>query len=385
MIAIPEKISDPVVNMPYLRFLLFILILGSFSQPALGQELPGVKATTPPSSIIGPTLKTRRQRVTEPANEPSNVISLAFDKEVIYSSCAGKPAAECADVAAKIRVTTVAEDKENDILVYRYTVIAGRIIGQGPSVVWDLSGVSPGKYSIVVGSDDGCGVCGRTMTKEIEVKAAPDVEKITLSKNRINSWCPIGRESPESQCSKQQMVVDVTTIAKDAHDGLTYYYTVTGGKIVGDGPNVKWDLSDTEPGRYVITAGVGKDNVILGNVVTRSVTQDTCPACDPGCSCPVSFAITGPTDPVKPGDTIVVNSHIKGDDKNIQYKWSVTAGSILGDPARPSIMVKLPADAKEYILVTFELLDTDPGCYCQKIETLMVYIKKKPTKSPKQL
>lgn len=183
MIAISEKISDPGVNMPYLRFLLFILILGPVLQPAYGQDLPGF-TTTPPASILGPPLKPRRPRVPEIVNEPSNVTNLTFDKEVVYSSRAGKTAAECADDEAKIMVLTVAEDKENDILTYQYTVSAGRIIGQGASIIWDLSGTPAGLYSLTVGSDDGCGVCGRTMTKEIEVKAAPDVENITLSKKQ---------------------------------------------------------------------------------------------------------------------------------------------------------------------------------------------------------
>jgi hypothetical protein len=69
-----------------------------------------------------------------------------------------------------ILVDTVAVDPENDVLTYDYKVSAGKIIGQGSSVEWDLSGVSPGTYSITVGVDDGAGIVGATKTKTIIIK-----------------------------------------------------------------------------------------------------------------------------------------------------------------------------------------------------------------------
>src|SRR5690606_30546778 len=68
-----------------------------------------------------------------------------------------------------IGVTTVATDPENDPLTYSYDVSGGRIIGKGAKVMWDLSGVEPGTYRITAGVDDGCGICGKTVTKEVSV------------------------------------------------------------------------------------------------------------------------------------------------------------------------------------------------------------------------
>jgi len=69
-----------------------------------------------------------------------------------------------------IDVSTTAVDPENDPLTYNYTVTAGKIIGDGRRVVWDLSGVAPGTYEITVGADDGCGICGQTQTKTVTIK-----------------------------------------------------------------------------------------------------------------------------------------------------------------------------------------------------------------------
>lgn len=76
--------------------------------------------------------------------------------------------------AMKILVTTVARDPDNDVLTYNYTISGGKIDGQGVEVVWDLSGVAPGTYTITAGVDDGCGICGATKTKTVVVKKAPD-------------------------------------------------------------------------------------------------------------------------------------------------------------------------------------------------------------------
>lgn len=69
-----------------------------------------------------------------------------------------------------VDVSTQAFDFENDPLTYTYTITAGKIVGSGANVKWDLTGVSPGMYEIKVGVDDGCGVCGKMVTKTYTLK-----------------------------------------------------------------------------------------------------------------------------------------------------------------------------------------------------------------------
>nr|AIA18386.1 hypothetical protein [uncultured bacterium] len=75
-----------------------------------------------------------------------------------------------ASSAARISVRTVAIDPENDVLTYKYFISAGKIIGTGANVTWDLTDVSPGSYTITATVDDGCGLCGTTVTKTVVVK-----------------------------------------------------------------------------------------------------------------------------------------------------------------------------------------------------------------------
>ena len=56
-----------------------------------------------------------------------------------------------------VTVTTTATDPDGDDLSYSYTYSGGRMNGQGPTNVWDLSGVQPGTYTASVFVSDGKG------------------------------------------------------------------------------------------------------------------------------------------------------------------------------------------------------------------------------------
>jgi len=75
----------------------------------------------------------------------ANVTWLSLSHSEISSSCTPKNA-ECSD-DSKITVQTTTYDfnSPHEILYY---VTAGQVVGEGPVVEWDLSGVNPGKYTI---------------------------------------------------------------------------------------------------------------------------------------------------------------------------------------------------------------------------------------------
>jgi hypothetical protein len=98
---------------------------------------------------------------TEAENKSPDITELDVDTTELTS---GAPPREMA-----VSVKTTAEDPEGDVLTYSYTVSGGRIVGTGAKVYWDLSPVRPGTYTITAGADDGCGICGKTITKTVTV------------------------------------------------------------------------------------------------------------------------------------------------------------------------------------------------------------------------
>ncbi len=81
----------------------------------------------------------------------TNKIALGCVPGVVYSEpCTNR-------TNATVQLATTAIDPDGDPLVYSYTVTAGHIVGKGANVSWDLYGVAPGTYTVVVHVDDGSG------------------------------------------------------------------------------------------------------------------------------------------------------------------------------------------------------------------------------------
>lgn len=110
----------------------------------------------------------------------ANVAELTLSKNEITAYCITEdsPKGEVCSEDAEIEIATKHSSNDvTDVVTYNYTVSGGKIIGTGTNVMWDLTGVKPGKYTITAGVDNGCGVCGTTKTVEVEVKECPDCQQ----------------------------------------------------------------------------------------------------------------------------------------------------------------------------------------------------------------
>lgn len=101
-----------------------------------------------------------------------------------------------------------------------------------------------------------------------------NVHRLTLSQAVIFADCG----EVEERCSENKQTIEILTEARDPYnDVLTYHYNVSGGKIIGNGKNVTWDLSDIKPGEYTITAGVDDGCGICGQTKTAKIYIVKCP------------------------------------------------------------------------------------------------------------
>ena len=109
-----------------------------------------------------------------------NVKDLILSRSEVILDCAASTSTKSkikpgnAEIVVKTKSTA---NESDDDLVYEYKISAGKIVGRGANVTWDLSGVEPGKHTITVSIDNGgCNVCGTTRTQEVFVKASPDCQ-----------------------------------------------------------------------------------------------------------------------------------------------------------------------------------------------------------------
>ena len=96
----------------------------------------------------------------------------------------------------------------------------------------------------------------------------PSVHLLELSEAEIFLNC-----APSAQGCSDNKIVKVRTVANDLGDDK-FIYTVSAGKIIGEGAEVEWDLSGIEPGIYTITAAVASpatDWEVYGMTQTKTV------------------------------------------------------------------------------------------------------------------
>lgn len=180
----------------------------------------------------------------------------------------------------------------------------------------------------------------RNARKREEINKFADVTNLQLSETTVTRPCPPGQQPAEGQTCSDDLSVNVTTTAVDPeNDVLTYNYTVSGGRITGQGANVQWDLTGAQPGTYTITAGVDDSCGVCGKTQTATITVADC-VCREVCTCP-TLDVTGPSSAVAPGEVMTFTATVTGGSQStVTYDWSVTSGTIIEGQGTPSIRVQ---------------------------------------------
>jgi hypothetical protein len=187
---------------------------------------------------------------------------------------------------------------------------------------------------------------------------APVLNSVTASSSSITLPCSEGTISPTCPTSAN-LVLQLNASATDGdNDVLVYTWTVTGGKITGDGKNVTWDLTGSMAGNYTASVQVsdGTHPPVSGST---SVAIANCPDCHPPCP---TVAVSCP-DSVEQGAAITFSANVgSGGPSNVTYNWSVSAGSISGGQGSSSITVDTAGLGGQTVTATLELGGLDPSC-----------------------
>lgn len=197
------------------------------------------------------------------------------------------------------------------------------------------------------------------------VNQPANVDSVSLSDTVITLPCRPGTTSKSGSCSDSKTISVSTKASDPENDVLTYNYTVSGGRIVGTGANVQWDLSSAQVGTYTIVTGVDDGCGVCGKTDTKTIRIEECPDCvapvTKVCSCP-TLSVSGPAGITNPGDTMTFTASASGD---VTYNWTVSAGTIESGQGTPSITVRTTKEmAGSNVTATVNIGGTDPTCNC---------------------
>lgn len=193
-----------------------------------------------------------------------------------------------------------------------------------------------------------------------------NVTDVQISETTVWLPCPPGQVSRSKKCADDFSVNVATTATDVENDVLTYSYTVSGGRIVGQGANVTWDMSGVRAGTYTITAGVDDGCGICGQTQTRTIEVRECDDCyiEKICECP-TISVTGPARTVEPGESMTFTANVSGGNQEItSFNWTVSQGTITSGQGTPTITVDTTGLSNTTITATVTIVGTDPECRC---------------------
>ena len=249
------------------RYVLVLLAVALFSQSdQLANACPANSAQCKPCFRAG----------SEPGKEIVNKAPDVTDIELEKSELQIPPKKEneSENEAVKMRevtisVKTTAEDPEGDVLTYNYTISGGRIVGTGANISWSLYGVQPGTYTITAGVDDGCGICGKTLTKSVTVSVDTS-------------------DGPACECPQVSILLSQPDNSSANIDRFTAQLT---GKGIPKEVTYNWTIS---AGTLHSGQGTSSINVLLpeGHTSGSGTVTVQIGGIDPNCSCSSTSSIS---------------------------------------------------------------------------------------------
>lgn len=180
---------------------------------------------------------------------------------------------------------------------------------------------------------------GRRNARQGDVpKPLANVTAVNLTTKKIVLPCEPGTIPVEGvECPDGTTIGVSTSVENPGNDVLTYQHTVTGGRIVGQGGNVTWDLSGVRPGTYTITSAVDNGCGFCGKTVTETIEVVRC-ECKDECVCPTLSVSGGGV--VQPGENMFFTaSAVGGTCADIEYNWRVEGADIVSGQGTASITV----------------------------------------------
>lgn len=162
-------------------------------------------------------------------------------------------------------------------------------------------------------------------------------DELVLDKNELCIPCEPGfRPNEDSVCDINMLI---TVSAGESNDkNFSYKYTISGGKIIGEGAKVSWNLTGAQPGTYQISVDIQDKLNKIQKTETKTITVNA-QACGGLCDCPM-LSVDAPALPIKAGEIMTFTASVSGSaGELVTYNWTVSDGKIIEGQGTPIIRV----------------------------------------------
>lgn len=192
----------------------------------------------------------------------------------------------------------------------------------------------------------------------------PMMVTVQASNSSITLPCPQTNTAVSSSNCPSGSEVTLNAFATDPENAeLLFTWSVTGGRLRGEGHRVTWDLSGLPEETYTATVEVNDGHQHI-SVASTSVTVARCKECErPPVACPV-LTVSCPDD-IETDKPITFEANITGGepDAKTTITWTLTAGKIISGQGSAKITVSASATERRGLTATASLTaGADPSC-----------------------
>jgi len=153
----------------------------------------------------------------------------------------------CDATVNKVQLNANVNVPSNRGVRYRWSTTVGHIEGDGPTVLWDLTGVQPGNYKALVAARTGDAVDECEAFSSIPIVVGPCAP--------IPPVCPaISIVCPDSIATGQLVTFSANVAGTSADATHPYYWTVSAGKIIEGQGTTSIQVDASGLGGQTITA-----------------------------------------------------------------------------------------------------------------------------------
>ena len=189
----------------------------------------------------------------------------------------------------------------------------------------------------------------------------PVVSSVTPSMASVLRPCPPPTSSETCTATGSEVTL-VANATDEDNDQLLYTWSVTGGRLSGEGRQVTWDLTGVANGSYTATVEVNDGNQHTASGST-TVTVADCTGCvAPKPPCP-TVSVSCPSE-VEAGQPITFTASISGETggATTTFNWSVSTGTISSGQGTSTITVDTTGAGGQSVTATVNIGGLDPTC-----------------------